>query len=375
MILVLLLTLLNPPMKIDYLNCPPIPPRVGMQTQFGLAGPVAGADGNFVMVAGGANFESGLPWRGGVKSYHDEIFLLEERSDGSLSWKESPMKLPFPMAYPACITMKDGFVSIGGENEHGPLRYVFKFSFKDGSVEIEKLPDLPEEISSAAATISGDRIFVAGGITKTGESSSFYTLSMDFPGDGWKKLPDIPVKMSHSVLVAQRAEDEGAIYLLGGRNKTGELSTFLSSVYKYSPRERQWTLDSEIKADDVPVGISAGTGFAVGRDKIVLFGGDRGFFFNQTERMNLEIAAVQDASGRDSLLKRKDRFLINHPGFSNEILVYNVITKTWSSAGKIPAKSPVTTVVFPWKGKYVIPSGEIRPGVRTDKVLILLATE
>ena len=37
----------------------------------------------------------------------------------------------------------------------------------------------------------------------------------------------------------------------------------------------------------------------------------------------------------------------------------------------MPCESPATTVAFEWKGKYIIPSGEIRPGVRTDKVIML----
>ena len=74
---------------------------------------------------------------------------------------------------------------------------------------------------------------------------------------------------------------------------------------------------------------------------------------------------------KDMLTKNKVDFLENHPGFSNQILVYNVLSKSWSYLAEIPGKAPVTTVAFPWKEKIVIPSGEIRPGVRTDRVIIL----
>lgn len=122
LLLLLLPTGYIPAMKLNYVSCPPIPPRAGMDKQFGLAGPVSGAIGELVMVAGGANFEDSPPWKGGIKSYHDNIFLLSQKTDGTLSWSMSQTKLLFPLAYSACITLKDGFVSLGGENSGGPLK-------------------------------------------------------------------------------------------------------------------------------------------------------------------------------------------------------------------------------------------------------------
>ncbi|MCL4483703.1 MAG: hypothetical protein M1445_14020 [Bacteroidetes bacterium] len=356
---------------MDWINCPPIPPRSGMVTQFGLAGPLAGVDGNWLMVAGGANFENGMPWRGGAKTYHDDIYLLEEKSDGVLSWKVSEEKLPFPLAYPACITMNNGFISVGGENEKGPVKSVFRYTFAGGKVKIESLPELPHELSSAGATLVDGQVFVVGGLDKAGATAGFYSLSLSRPGEGWHKLPDVPVELSHAVVVAQDDGKGQAVYVIGGRNRTGDVTTFLSSVYKFSLTDHHWTKEGDVKPNGSLVKLSAGTGVAHGNDQIILFGGDRGFFFNQTERMNLEIDAETDPVKKDSLLKRKDYFLTHHPGFSNQILSYHTISKKWYEIGTIPGESPATTVVFQWRGKWVIPSGEIRPGVRTDKVIMV----
>ncbi len=356
---------------MDWKSCPPIPPRNGMATQFGLAGPVSGASGNYILVAGGANFENGMPWRGGVKAYHDEIFLLEEKSDGSLSWKENQIKLPLPLAYPACVTLKDRFISIGGENDHGPLSKVLSYTFADGTVQIDSLPDLPDELSSLGATVAGDQIYVAGGLDKNGATGGFFSLSLSHLELGWSKLPGLPVVLSHAVVAAQYDGHEIAVFVIGGRNKKGDLTEFLSSVFKFTPSDQKWVRVGDLQHEGKPVSVSAGTGIAFGNNQILLFGGDRGFFFNQTERMNIEIASVSDPVRKDSLLKRKDHFLTNHPGFSNLILVYNTLTGKWAEAGEIPGNAPVTTVAYSWKGKIVIPSGEIRPGVRTDKVIMV----
>jgi SSS family transporter len=63
-----------------------------------------------------------------------------------------------------------------------------------------------------------------------------------------------------------------------------------------------------------------------------------------------------------------------HPGFPEAIYAYNVVTDQWASFGtfpKDPARGilpPVTAPVVSWRGKWVIPSGEIRPRVRTPRV-------
>jgi N-acetylneuraminic acid mutarotase len=61
--------------------------------------------------------------------------------------------------------------------------------------------------------------------------------------------------------------------------------------------------------------------------------------------------------------------LAAHPGFSKDVLLYNVQTNKWSKIGTIPFDSPVTTTAFKWGKRIYIPSGEIRAGVRTPHIL------
>lgn len=356
---------------MDWKSCPPIPPGPGMSQQFGLAGPVAGADGEYVLVAGGANFEDGMPWRGGAKKYHDEIYLLMEKSSGSFSWEVSKMSLPFPIAYPACATGEDGFFSIGGENEAGPVNSVFHFRFRDGVIRMEEMPSLPVAVSSAGAAIADHTLYLVGGLDRSGATSGFYKFRLSRQDAGWERLPSLPVKLSHAVVVAGQDGAETAVYVIGGRKSGGEVSEFYNSVYKYSPTQQKWNKMPGLILNGEAVPLSAGTGFASGGDSIILFGGDRGIYFNQTERMNAKIAAEKNKAKRETMLQEKDRFLTNHPGFSRQILSYNTLTGKCSEVGTIPYESPVTTVAFSWKDCFVIPSGEIRPGVRTGRVILL----
>ena len=57
----------------------------------------------------------------------------------------------------------------------------------------------------------------------------------------------------------------------------------------------------------------------------------------------------------------------NHSGFSLDILLYHTITDTWTIAGTLPA-GHITTPAIKWGDNIIIPSGEIKPGVRSPNV-------
>ena len=71
----------------------------------------------------------------------------------------------------------------------------------------------------------------------------------------------------------------------------------------------------------------------------------------------------------DSLQTVLCSHLNNHPGFGNELMVFNTITKEIYNAGRLPGNGQVTTTAVKWGNEVFIPSGEIRPGVRTPGTL------
>lgn len=347
---------------------PLIPPATGLAEQPGLAGPVSGSQGNFVLVAGGANFENGMPWRGGTKVYHDEVYLMGKSPLGSYAWQQLREKLPFAMAYPGCVSLPEGVLSIGGETQDGPVNNVFLYKVGEGSLKVESLAPLPQPITSAGAASIGQKVYVVGGLTQAGATSAFYMIDMKNAASGWKTLPALPVALSHAVVASQNDGDEVCVYVIGGRNRTGEVSTFYSTVWKYKPSVQKWISERDIQSEGKALGLSAGTGIAVGSEHILLFGGDPGIYFNRTERLNNAIEKASGEEEKQKLRKEKDEMLNNHPGFSRDILAFNTWTKEWKKLGEVAEASPVTTSAFLWNGTVVIPSGEVRPGVRTPNV-------
>jgi SSS family transporter len=88
----------------------------------------------------------------------------------------------------------------------------------------------------------------------------------------------------------------------------------------------------------------AGPAIAFGQSHIFALGGADGSLFHQADQL-------------------RDR----HPGFPRDSLAYHTITDTWTTAGKMPANHVTTTAVM-WQGRIVVPSGEVRPRVRSPRV-------
>ncbi len=117
------------------------------------------------------------------------------------------------------------------------------------------------------------------------------------------------------------------------------------------------------KIADLPYTLAAAASpsYNAGQSHLLLFGGDDG------------LNALK-------ILELKD----HHPGFRNEIMEYNTITNSWSTAGAIPINrkadsatnphnsvyAPVTTPLVLWNNNIIIAGGEARPAVRSNLVLM-----
>lgn len=345
-----------------------LPPADGVGEQPGLAGPVAGIINNRLLVSGGANFPDGMPWRGAKKAYHDEIYLFEKENGRLGEATVSKQRLPQPVAYCANVMTPDGLVYLGGENEEGISDRVVLIGYdkiKDGLL-FSNLPSLPLPLTNLAAACNGHMIYVAGGTSKGGNSDKLFSLNVSRPGEGWQSLPDIPVKVSYAVMVIQSNGEHDCIYLIGGRRKNSDgLSDILNTVYQFDLESKDWK-----RKQSIPYSISAGTGVADGSNDILLLGGDNGETFSQEEKISAAIRDEKDEERSKHLLKDKISLLEAHPGFITDVLLYNTINDTWERTRPLPPGSPVTTTAIKWGNDIIIPSGEIKAGVRTPRILI-----
>lgn len=325
----------------------------------GFAGSFAGVSGGALVVAGGANFPGDTrPWSGGVKTWHDRVFVLE--SAGS-QWKDAG-RLPRPMGYGVSLTYKGEVLILGGGDASGHFSDVLVLRYADGKISTRTLSPMPSPLVNACGVIAGDRVYVAGGIeSPSGATEShFWSLDLKDPAAKWKIHDSIPG--GHRMLAVAGAID-GKVYVLGGVRlirKPG--ASALSREYLRDA----WVYDSVKgwkRVSDMPYPLAAAPtpAYSAGQSHLLVFGGDDGALASQA-------LALQD----------------NHPGFRKEVLGYNAITDRWSVMGNIPADrkpdaavdphgsvyAPVTTPLVVWEGRVVLPGGEARPAVRTNKVLM-----
>lgn len=346
-----------------------LPIADGLEKQVGLAGASSGLCNDVMLIVGGSNFEDGVPWRGGQKKYFNDIYVVQK--DGkNFVWAKKTYKLPFNLAYAATVSTPRGLVCIGGENENGISPKVILLNWNDEKQEVDFnfMPDLPCGITNASAIFFDNKIFVIGGETKSETLNSVYQFDVNSGGATWQKLMDLPLALSHSVAVIQ----SNNLFLFGGRAKTKSgISNLSNKAFRFDSKKNEWKSIKNISDKNIEIpALSAGVGVAYGQDKILLIGGDKGNIFSQIETYNMQITLSKDENEKLRLQKEKVALLENHQGFSKDMYVYDIHKNSWNKFGEMPMITPVTTNLVKWNDVVFIPSGEIKPGIRTPNILM-----
>jgi N-acetylneuraminic acid mutarotase len=323
----------SPEAALKWRQLPAIPDREGF------AGPFAGVSGGALIVAGGANFPGQRPWEGGTKVWSDSIYVLE-RPDGS--WNLAG-KLARPTAYGGCVNAPDGVVCIGGGDAQRHFRNVDRLQWKEGRIATTALPDLPRPCALASGALVGHTIYVAGGIEKPDAAQCLAEFSALDLGPGqttWNRMPACP---GAARMLAVAGAADGSFFLVSGvRLRPGPdgkpVREYLNDAWRFTPGAGWHRLA------DAPRAAAAAPSPAVvlPGPKLLVISGDDG----------TKVGWKPENT---------------HPGFSRDVLAYDVKQDAWSVMGKAPfsrATAPTTV----WRGGVAIPNGEVRPGYRSPEV-------
>ena len=345
---------------LEWSELPALPDPFGVAGAFAgvVSGPEDSSPGAF-LVAGGANFPRGRPWDSATKVWHDRIFFLP---DPAGEWRTLAERLPRRLAYGVPVTTPRGLVCIGGGDAERHSREVFVVVRRGDGVAFRALPELPRPVAFACGALLGNTIYVAGGRETPDAPRPLATswaldLAAVDAGGAWRELPSWPGGRPRMLSVA--AALDGAFFVIGGVDlleggaSAGE-RTYLRDAYRFDPA-RGWR-----RIADLPRAAAAAPSPALvlGSSHLAVIGGDDG--------------ALAGEDPRDA-----------HPGFNAEILVYHTVTDTWANVASFPKDTgpdpandphagrwtPVTTPTCRWNDAWIIPSGEVRPGVRTPRVL------
>jgi len=312
---------------------PPLPNRGGLGT------PYAGVSNGQLLVGGGANFPDAPPWEGGKKLWYDTVYALSKPQG---DWKVAG-RLMRPMAYGVSATAPAGVICAGGSDLQRHYRDVFLLQLGANGLETKTLPPLPRPMANGCGAMSGNTLYVAGGIeepTATNALQTFWALDLAAATPAWRELEPWP---GPARMLAVAAVQAGAFYLMSGTSLSGDAAAkpvrhYLTDVYRYRPGsgwKRVADLPRAALAAPSPAPVTEQAG-------ILILSGDDG--------TKLGFEPIQQ-----------------HPGFTRDVLAYQASTDTWRRIGEVPV-TQVTVPAVAWRGRFVIPNGEIRPGVRTPEV-------
>ncbi|MFK8113273.1 MAG: kelch repeat-containing protein [Rubripirellula sp.] len=322
------------PTQLNWSELPALPNALGV------AGPFCGVHQDALIVAGGANFPKPI-WETN-KVWHDTVHVLTEQN-GSFRWRTGG-ELPTPIAYGAAVSLDEGVLCMGGNDGNDTFDRVFllKLDRTSRQIAIENWPSLPLPCAYGSATRIGDVVYLAGGQSGNALDTAMNNLwALDLSKRSspntfqWQELEPIPGP-SRAFNLTIAVED--SVFVVSGRHQDQEQIQFLRDLWRYTPATKSWK-----RLSDAPQCVMAGTGVA-SANAIVVLGGADGSLFHKTDQL-------------------KD----DHPGFPRQSWTYDVAADAWRTLGPTPANH-VTTVPVAWKDAIIIPSGEVRPRVRSPKI-------
>jgi ACS family D-galactonate transporter-like MFS transporter len=314
---------------------PDLPDGIGRAGM--MAAVVRDTDGNdAILAAGGANFPDGMPWEGGIKKFHREIFLLHRVHD-AWRWKKVG-DLPEANAYAAFCAMPDasGMLIAGGVNGERHFEDVLLVS-PDGKVE-RHASKLPSPRAYSGFCVSAGKFRIVGGTASPDAVeciANALVLDLSAMNVGWR----IDLESKRCARILPLCGGFSGRVVWGGGCALEERDGKAVRVYLGDVRGSVGGNGSR-SALAVPLAACAGPGVEVSGG-VIFVGGDDGMH------------PSSDLKG--------------HPGQSKQVIFLYGETLATVVVGQWP--TPLATAPLVRLGNEIVSiSGEIRPGVRTSAV-------
>jgi N-acetylneuraminic acid mutarotase len=306
---------------------------------FGLGGPFAGVSGGHFLVAGGTNFPDAPLWKGGKKIWHDAVYLLPSVSS---HWRKAGT-LPRRIAYGVSVSTDRGLVCIGGTDAHRHYADVCLLKVSREMLSARSLPPLSTPMAYGCGALLDGVLYVAGGMEapdSTAAMRRFWALDLHASPLQWRELDPWP---GPARMLAVAAVQNGAFFLISGVALVADhvgrsIRSYLRDAYRFSPAAG-WSPIADVPK---PVVAAPSPAAPFARSKILVLGADDG-----------STAGFQPLQA--------------HPGFSKEMFIYDTQANSWTHTNGAPISCAAVPMVE-WNQRFVIPSGELRPGVRSPQV-------
>ena len=317
--------------------------------------------GDYLLVAGGANFPDGHPFFDqGVKAYYDDLWLFDTKAPQLQTAHH--VQLPYPVAHGALISNEQGVLLIGGQNGSGPLKSILQVTLQDNKPQVSLWSQLPFTWHSGAAVWYQGALYLFGGErdgVATAEVCRFDPVTL-----ACTELPPIPGP-ARQQFPSQLLAD--TVYVFRGIDAQGAPDNFTrTDVHALNLTNQTWTQMANTQYQHQAFSVSGGAAVALDEHRILLLGGVNRAVFNETLS---QFGRLKD----EALHQYKTYYFGLNPqqiNFSRQQLIFDVTSNTWDAlAAPVPfigGAGPLTLANNKQHIYWV--GGEIQPGVRSPFV-------
>ena len=309
----------------------------------GVSACYAGHIGNALVMAGGCNFPDALPSKGGTKRYYKGIYAATPDSSRSLHWKLVGW-LPEEAAYGVSVTLPDGMLCIGGNNQVHSLASVLKISFDGHKATATALPPLPHGMDNFTGCMADSVVYVMGG-------TEVLALDLRRLDEGWRKLSS-----TTEVRVQPVSGISGGRFCVWGgfSPKTAESAASLSlDGFTLGPDSLQ-TLPAPMSPDGEEIFLGGAAAINVESGIILTVGG-----------VNKDIFLPALNAPQPGYMEHEKEWYRFNP--------YISVWKDgrWHIVGRTQDTARAGASLVSYENQVYVIGGELKPGVRTPVVIRL----
>lgn len=325
----------------------------------GISGAVAGKLGEMWVVAGGCNFPVNPLESCSEKKYYQGIYVIDHECENPITTGRIGA-LPEALAYGGAVNYGESLVIVGGSNAVTSFPDVFELYVDAcGNIMTEKLPSLPNPVDNFGLTISGSRIYLAGGNVGGVPSNDLFVLDMENPQKEWHKLQPFPGNPRVQPVLEASKDKQGheCVYLWGGfaGKGQGRNATLDTDGYKYDIESGQWSLlASPLNSDKEEVSLGGATSATLKDGRIIVAGGVNKDIF---------LAALQ----------KQPVDYLHHPAewynFNKRLLIFDPVTEEWEDVGENHrfARAGACLLISD-NDELILVGGELKPRIRTTDI-------
>ena len=333
-----------------------LPAQTGMDKNIGTAGLLYGSLANkYIVVGGGANFPEESVLNGGAKKTYSDVYMLEDKN-GVLEVIEH-INLENEIGYGASVTTEDGIYYIGGSSNPEADDDILFITLKDNKLNVEKIGDLSFTLQNGVAVYKDNKLYIITG--KQGGKGSNKVYEYDLASKESKELAPVPNEESRTQAVAQLLN--GNIYVFSGGD-----SIAYTDGYKYNFDNNTWEQVSDVELNNEGISLLGAVSVKLNETEMLVIGGFNKAIYDNAV-YNLGTLQGTALAGFRQGYFGADPYEFN---WNSNILIYNSESDTWKTIGEVPFDAPCGEGLILIGNKIYSINGEIKPGIRTDKMYV-----